>query len=91
MLIEGCGVAEEKAEKLAEAFEESFGAGAQITPKNIIDHKKFNLETPEVTIKVDPEHKDLVTTQIINDTKYIMIKATSGVLVNGISISFDEN
>ena len=49
--------------------------------------KKFELTTPDVLIKVNPERKDLVTTQIINGTKYIMIRAEENVEVNGININ----
>ena len=47
---------------------------------------KFEVATPNVTIKVDPEHTDLVSTQIINGVKYILIRANDGVEVNGMNI-----
>ena len=88
-ILADCGVADERLEKLGEVFEESFGANAEVSPQNILSVKKFELTTPEVSVKVDPDHKDLVSTQVINDVKYLMIKVTSGVQVNGIDISLD--
>jgi len=88
-ILRGCGIDEEKVEKFGEAMDESFGKNAALPPKNI-SAKKFELSTPEVKIKVDPEYKDLVSTQTINGSKYIMIKVTSGVELNGISLSFEE-
>lgn len=85
-----CGVADEKIEKVAEAFDDSFGTNAALTPKNIVSTKKFELSLPEVSIKVDPEHRDIVSTQTVNGEKYVMIRVTGGVEVNGISISFDD-
>ena len=88
-VLEGCGIADDKLEKLDLALDESFGKGAELTPKNIVPTRKFELKTPDVTIKVDPEHRDLVSTEIINNVKYILIRATDGVEVNGINISLD--
>ena len=90
-VLEGCGLAEEKVERVGEAMDESFGVGASLTPKNIVDTKKFELTTPDVTIKVNPEHRELVSTQIIGGVQYIMIRATEGVEVNGINIKFEDN
>ena len=90
-VLEGCGVAEEKIECVGKAMDESFGEGAELSPKNIVDTKKFELTTPDVTIKVNPEHRDLVSTQIIGGVQYIMIRATEGVEVNGINIKLEED
>ena len=89
-ILEGCGVAEEKLEKLSQSMDEGFGVNAELSPKNIVSTKKFQLETPEVSIKVDPEHRDLVSTQVINNVKYVMIRVTGGVEVNGININIEE-
>ena len=89
-VLANCGVDEEKIEKLDLAFDESFGKNAQLAPKNIVSVNKFELELPEVSIKVDPEHRDLVSTQVINNQKYIMIRVTGGVEVNGININIDD-
>ena len=56
-------------------------------PQNIINVKKFELATPDVTIKVNPERKELVSTQVINGIKYILIRAADGVEVNGVNIN----
>ncbi len=85
-VLENCGIAGEKVEKIGEALDESFGTNAELSPKNIVNVKKFELETPDVTIKVNPERSELVSTQIINGVEYILIRATEGVLVNGINI-----
>lgn len=89
-LLENCGVEEQKIEKLEAALDESFGAGAQLTPKNIVSLNKFELHTPDVKINVSPEHRDLVSTQTIGNTKYVMIKVTGPVEVNGITINIEE-
>ena len=88
-ILSGCGIAEEKIEKLGDSIDESFGKNAELAPKNLFSVNKFNLTLPEVSIKVDPEHKDLVTTQVINGEKYLMIRVTGGVEVNGINVEIE--
>ena len=83
-LLSGCGIEEEKCDTAAEAFEKNFGVNAEITPKNIITPGKFTLETPDVSIKVNPEKRDLVSKKTINGEEYILIRVTGGVEVNGI-------
>ena len=89
-VLEGCGIAEEKLEKLDAKMDESFGVGAELSPKNIVNVKKFELVTPDVTIKVNPERKDLITTETIGGVKYILIRATEGVEVNGINVNMAD-
>ena len=89
-VLASCGIDDEKIKKAEEIITESFGEGAELSPKSIISANKFELKTPQVSIKIDPEHKDLVTTEVINNVKYIMIKVTGEAQLNGINISFDE-
>ncbi len=85
-VLEYCGVEEEKVEQFGEKFEEQFGKNAEVAPKSIVDVKKFQVSTPDVSIKVNPERTDLVSTQVINGVRYIMIRANEGVEVNGVNI-----
>jgi hypothetical protein len=90
-VLESCGIGADKVESLGKAMDENFGESAELTPKNIVSVNKFEISTPSVTVKVDPEHKDLVTTDIINGVQYILIRATDGVEVNGIKINTDDS
>ena len=85
-VLEYCGVEEEKVEQFGEKFEEQFGKNAEVAPKSIVDVKKFQVSTPDVSIKVNPDRTDLVSTQVINGVRYIMIRANEGVEVNGVNI-----
>ena len=51
-----------------------------------MDLRQFRLETPDVSIRVNPERRDLIETRIIDGTRYILIRADEGVEVNGVSI-----
>lgn len=88
-MLECAGVSEDKLETLSEELAESFGANTLLTPKNIVKTSKFEITAPEVSIKISPEHRDLVTTQTIDNVKYLMIRVDGDALVNGINIKFD--
>ena len=90
VVLKTCGVKEEKVEAFSSEYDKSFGENAEITPQNIINPKTFEVTTPDVTIKVNPERNDLVSTKIIGGRKYIMILADEGVEVNGIDINISE-
>lgn len=86
-MLEYCGVEEERIRRFTGRFDQQFGSHAQLAPKSIMDVKKFDLQTPDVTIKVNPQRTDLVSTQVINGVKYILIRAAEGVEVNGVNIT----
>ena len=88
--IEGCGVSEEHLAKFSVAFDETFGTDAQLHPKNIINNKRFEISTPDVSIQVAPERSDLIETRIIGGVKYILICADENVEVNGVPITIAD-
>lgn len=89
-VLSDCGVAEDKINAFDEKFEEQFGRGGEVHPANIINTKQFEVKTPDVTIKVNPERTDLIKTEIIDGTKYILIRAESDVTVNGVAINIKD-
>ena len=86
--LASCGVSEEHLAKFSVDYDETFGFEADLHPKNIIDSKRFEIKTPDVSIKVDPTRSDLIETRVIGGVKYIMICADENVEVNGVSIHF---
>ena len=80
------GVSENRVAKFSVHYDEVFGFEADLHPKNIIDNKKFEIRTPDVSIKVAPDKSDLIETRIIGGVKYILICADEEVEVNGVSI-----
>ena len=83
------GVKEDTIGAFTKKFEDGFGSAASIHPANIIDMKKFEVKTPEVTVKVSTECSELVQTRIIDGTKYLLIRADGDVEVNGIRININ--
>lgn len=84
------GVPEQQISKFSVEFDETFGMETQLHPKNIIDNRQFEVKTPDVTIKVNPERADLIETRVIGGVKYILICADENVEVNGVSIHITE-
>ncbi len=85
-LLAQCEVSDDSIEKFENEYDIQFGEKAELSPKNIVEIKKFKLETPNVTVSVNPDRTDLVDTQIIDGTKYLLIRLEEGVEVNGVNI-----
>ena len=88
--LKACAVSEKSMAKFNVEFDEVFGSEAMLHPKNIIDNKKFEIRTPDVSIRVDPSRSDLIETRVIGGVKYILICADEDVEVNGVSIHIGQ-
>lgn len=84
------GVSEDKISKFSVEYDEAFGFEAELHPRNVIDQKRFEVKTPDVTIHVNPESTHLVETRVIEGVKYILICADDNVEVNGVNINITE-
>ena len=88
--LEQCGVSEKHLAKFSVEYDASFGFEAELHPKNVIDHRKIEVSTPDVIIKVAPDRSDLIQTRIIGGVKYILINAEEDVTVNGVHIHIED-
>lgn len=89
-MLESCGVSEPHVAAFEEKFDTEFGADAELSPRNVVDNKQFEIRTPDVVIHVNPDRSDLIETRIINGAKYILICADQGIEVNGVNIQFTD-
>ncbi len=89
-VLKGCGVSKEKTEAFAREYDETFGQQAEIAAVNLVTPKDFRVNTPCVSIKVDPAHSELISTRTIEGKRYIMILADGAVEVNGVPIAIGE-
>lgn len=53
---------------------------------NIAETRKFQIETPDIVIKVNPERADLVETRIIDGRRCLVIPVDDHIEVNGIDV-----
>lgn len=89
-ILRSCGADEEQTEIFEERYEELFGEDASVPAENLIERKKMKVETPDIVISVPPDKTSLIETRIIDNQKYILIKANEGVTINGFDISINE-
>lgn len=80
------GVEEEKMETFDEDFEEAVGEKKTLLATNIASVKTFQIETPDVVVKVNPERSDLVETREIDGRRCLVIAIDNHLEVNGIEI-----
>ena len=86
-ILKECGIENEKVSQFEAQFDMSFGEKASVSPENILDVKRLEVTTPEVSIKLSSEMSELIETRIIDGQKFIMIRADGIVEVNGVEIN----
>lgn len=89
-VLEECGISEKSVAKFSIDYDEAFGFEADLHPKNVVDPKRFEIKTPDVSIKVAPDRADLIETRVIGGVRYILICADENVEVNGVNIHIDD-
>lgn len=85
-LLEHSGVEEEQLETFDKTFDETAGERAAIFANNIVNTRVFEVKTPDVIVKVNPERTDLIETREIDGRQCLVIAIDGGVEVNGIMV-----
>ena len=85
-LLERCGAPEENLAQFEQRYDEEIGAKMTVMANNISDTRKFEIKTPDVTVKVNPQRSDLVETRVIDGIPCLVIPLTDEVEVNGVHI-----
>ena len=81
------GVSNEQLETFDQHYDNTIGASSELMASNITETRKFEVKTPDVVIKVNPERSDLVETKVIDGRKYLLIEVGSNIQVNGVALS----
>ena len=84
------GVTQEHIQAFEKGYDEAFGADARLSPRNLVDPKKIQVTTADVTIQVSPDRSDLIQTRVLNGVKYILVRVEEGVEVNGVPVQITE-
>lgn len=85
-LLEKSSVPVERMEEFDRTYEEEVGSGAKIVAANIASTRKFNIETPDIVIKVNPDRADLVETRMIDGRQCLVIPVDDHIEVNGMNV-----
>ena len=86
-LLEHSGIEEEQLATFDQNFDETAGEKASIYASNIANTRAFEVKTPDVIIKVNPDHTDLIETREIDGRQCLVIAIDGGVEVNGIAVT----
>ncbi len=85
-VFENSGVPEENMELFEQNYDAAAGEKNSLMAENIAETRKFNIETPDVVIKVNPERADLVETRVIDGRQCLVIAVDDHIEVNGINV-----
>ena len=85
-LLERSGASEEQMSAFDREFEDVMGEQKTVLASNIASTRTFQIETPDVIVKVNPERSDLVETQEIDGRRCLVIAIDDHLEVNGIEI-----
>ncbi len=85
-LLEHSGVTQEQLETFDQQYEAIVGEKNTLMVSNIAETNKFQVQTPDVVIKVNPERTDLVETKIIDGRQYLLIAVDDHIEVNGVNV-----
>lgn len=94
-LFEKSGVEEEKLTDFDKLYDAAAGEHTSLMVNNVANTRTFEVKTPDVVIRVNPERADLVDTLLIEGKRCLVIEINDHVEVNGITIrsgnSAEEN
>ena len=84
-ILSDCGVSEDQATAFKELYTKRFGKAA-LNPENIVDLRRLEIKSGDVTITVAPDQSYLIESREIDGKKYIMIPADGGAELNGFTV-----
>ena len=85
-LFEKSGVEEEKLADFDKLYDASAGEHTALFVDNVANKRTFEVKTPDVVVKVNPDRADLVNTVMIEGKRCLVIEINDHVEVNGIAI-----
>ena len=89
-ILQDCGATEEQITAFCDSCGEQFGQDAVLSPENLIDRKRFEVKTADVTVTLPPECSYLLETRVIDGKKYLLIPAENGLEVNGLPVDWTQ-
>ena len=85
-VFEKSGISSEKMECFDQNYEETAGEKTSLLATNITETKKFQIETPDIVIRVNPERADLIETRVIDGRQCLVIAVDDHIEVNGVNV-----
>lgn len=85
-LLESSGVEEKNLELFEQCYDAAAGEKTSLMVNNVFNARAFEVKTPDISIKVNPERLDLVEQKMINGRPCLVIAMSDQVEVNGIPV-----
>lgn len=85
-LLEKSGVEDEKLTDFEKLYDAAAGEDTALMVSNVANTRTFEVKTPDVVVKVNPERADLVNTMVVEGKPCLVIEISDQVEVNGISV-----
>lgn len=86
-LLEKSGVEEEKLKDFDALYDAAAGDDTALFVSNVASTRSFEVKTPDVVVKVNPDRADLVNTMMVDGRRCLVIEINDQVEVNGINVS----
>lgn len=87
MLLSESGAPDDKIiESFESHYDEASKEGVSILASNVVNTRKFEIRTPDITIRVNPDCADLIETRVIDGRQCLIIPMDEHVEVNGITV-----
>lgn len=80
------GVNNDKMADFDRRFDETAGEDTALYVSNVVNTRTFEVKTPDVIIKVNPERTDLIETKTIDGRECLVIELGGNIEVNGITV-----
>lgn len=80
------GVDNDKMAEFDRHYDETAGENTSLYVNNVVNTRTFEVKTPDVVIKVNPERTDLIETKTINGRECLVIELGGNIEVNGITV-----
>ncbi len=85
-LFEKSGAPEERLADFDKLYDAAAGENASLLVDNIANTKTFEVKTPDVVVRVNPDRADLVNTMTLDGKRCLVIEINDQVEVNGITV-----
>lgn len=85
-ILADSGVSDEKLEAFDLHYDETAGENTSLLASNVMNARAFEVKTPDVVVKVNPDRTDLIETRRIGGLDCLVIRLDGGVIVNGITV-----
>ncbi len=85
-ILASSGVSNDHLAEFDRHYDETAGAKTSLVMNNVMNTRTFEVKTPDVVIKVNPDRTDLIETRNINGRDCLVIELGGNIVVNGITV-----